>query len=80
MMALTLFISSTLRKYVPDYDPMSGVSFETREKMTVHTLCGRMGIPIHEIKMVMVNGVRQELDYVLTGYERVSIFPPVGGG
>jgi molybdopterin converting factor small subunit len=79
-MALTIFISSTLRKYMPDYDPMTGFGFDVKGGMTVLELCEHIGIPTQEIKMVMVNGIRQNLSYELAGDERVSIFPPVGGG
>jgi len=79
-MPLTIFISSTLRKYVPGYEPMKGLELSVNGRITIEMLCDRINLPKDEIKMVMVNGKRQDLNYELMGDERVSFFPPVGGG
>jgi molybdopterin converting factor small subunit len=39
-----------------------------------------MNIPIENIKIVMVDGRSEHLDYALQGEERIGLFPPVGGG
>ena len=79
-MPLTVFLSSTLRKYVPEYDPINGMSLKVDREMTVAELCEHMTIPPDRIKIVMVNGKSESLDYLLKGDERVGLFPPVGGG
>ena len=79
-MALQVFLSSSLRKYVPDYDPASGVELVIRKGMTVSDICRQLAVPTERIKIVMVNGTGKSLEHILEGNERVGLFPPVGGG
>jgi len=79
-MPLKLFLSSTLRKYVPGYQSLEGIDIKVEGDMTVRELSRHMKIPKEEIKMVMVNGRSEPLDYLLKGDERVALFPAVGGG
>lgn len=79
-MALKIFLSSVLRKYAPAYDPVKGLEMEVSGSITVAEVCREMKIPLDNIKVIMVNGRSQELDYVLKGGERIGLFPPVGGG
>lgn len=46
----------------------------------VRDVVERLGIPVQEAKLIFVDGKRGDLDTVLSGGERVGIFPPVGGG
>ncbi|MFO7737602.1 MAG: MoaD/ThiS family protein [Desulfatiglandaceae bacterium] len=79
-MRLRVFLSSTLRAYVPDYDPLEGVELAIEGKMSIAALCRQIKVPVDRIKLIMVNGKRQPFDYALKGGERVALFPPVGGG
>jgi sulfur-carrier protein len=79
-MPLKILLSSTLRKYVPDYDPAKGVVLYPEKDMTVAELCDQMKIPKDRIKLIIVDGKHKSLDHVLTGVERVGLFPTIGGG
>lgn len=79
-MPLKILLSSTLRKHVPAYDPIKGLEMAVNGGITVADVCQQMKIPTDNIKIIMVNGRSQELDYVLQGEERIGLFPPVGGG
>ncbi|MCD6298321.1 MAG: MoaD/ThiS family protein [Deltaproteobacteria bacterium] len=79
-MPLKIFLSSTLRKYVPGYDPTRGVSFIVDREKTVTDICKQMNIPADKIKIIMINGKSKSPDHILKGDERVGLFPPVGGG
>jgi sulfur-carrier protein len=79
-MPLKIFLSSTLRRYVPGYDPTNGVSLIVDGERTVADICEHMNIPADKIKIIMVNGKSKSPDHVLKGDERVGLFPPVGGG
>lgn len=79
-MGLKLFLSSTLRKYVPGYQNLEGINLKVDGEITVRELCRQMNIPGEEIKMVMVNGRSEPLDHLLMGDERVALFPALGGG
>ena len=79
-MSVNLFLSSTLRQYIPGYDPSEGVLFSVDRKTTVSDLCRLMQIPQDKIKIIMINGRNASFDEELRGDERVGLFPPIGGG
>lgn len=79
-MPIKILLSSTLRKYVPGYDPVKGMSFSVDGEITVEELCELINIPSDRIKIVMVNGKSKSMNHVLKGGERVGLFPPIGGG
>lgn len=79
-MALQIFLSSSLRKYVPDYDPSKGIELAIPRGTSVSEVCRELAIPTEPIKIIMVDGIGKSLDHILEGNERVGLFPPVGGG
>ncbi len=79
-MALQLLLAATLRTHVDDYDPLQGLRLPVPEGTRVRDLAQQLGIPVEEIKLVMVNGVVAGLETRLRGDERLALFPPVGGG
>ena len=79
-MTLQLFLSATLRKQIPDYEPSHGILVERAAGMTIEDLCREMNIPVEKVKIIMVNGRSRGFNEILKGDERVALFPPVGGG
>ncbi len=79
-MPLQIFLNATLRQYVPDYNPYQGISLEVAPGTPVSQLIDRLGLPFQEVTLIMVDGRRQEADFVLQGNERLGLFPPIGGG
>ena len=79
-MPLTIFLSSSLRQYIPGYDPSEGMEIKDVKGITIAELCQKIGIRIDKIKIVMVNGRKEDMSYLLQGDERLGFFPPVGGG
>jgi sulfur-carrier protein len=79
-LSVRVLLSSSLRRYVPEYDPSSGVDLEVDEGMSVAEVCRFMNVPEEKIKIVMVDGRHRSLEHILEGDERVALFPPVGGG
>jgi len=79
-MALQVFLSSTLRKHVSDYDPSRGIRIEVEPGTTVRDLCERLRVPGAEVKVIMVNGRSEGFNKPLNRDDRVALFPPVGGG
>lgn len=47
---------------------------------TVEKILKDEGISKKIAKIIMINGRRQDIDFVLKDGDRVAIFPPVGGG
>ncbi len=79
-MALEVFLSSTLRGYVKGYDPVNGLRVHGDFPISVTGLINLLKIPINEVKVVIVDGIHRDKDFILQGNERVGLFPAVGGG
>jgi sulfur-carrier protein len=79
-MALQIFLNASLRQYIPGYDPYRGLSLDIAPGATAGQVIARLGLPPAEVTLIMVNGRRQEADFVLQGDERLGLFPPIGGG
>jgi len=79
-MPVKIFLSASLRKYVPHYDPLTGVERTIKGPIPVSDLCRDLGIPFDTVKIAMVNGRRVTMDYRVEEDGRVAFFPPVGGG
>lgn len=47
---------------------------------SVKKLLQQLEVPIENVHLIFINGVRKTLDTHLNGGERVGIFPPVAGG
>ncbi len=48
--------------------------------LTIEKILNDEGISLKIAKIIMVNGSRQDTDFILKDGDRVAIFPPVGGG
>ncbi|HZF62446.1 MULTISPECIES: MoaD/ThiS family protein [Desulfovibrio] len=79
-MKLTVKLSTTLRDYVPDYVPETGLQVEMPEGSTVAQLAQHLGLPPQDIKIVMVNGRQQKVSDLMRDGDRIAYFPAVGGG
>ncbi len=71
---LKLFV--TLSKYLPE----NSDKYEVHEQMTVEMLILSLEIPMEIVKLIFVNGKREDLSYQIQHEDRVGLFPPVGGG
>lgn len=71
---------ATLRQFVPAAQVGEAVKIELAEGAQLQELVARLNIPLDEVKVIMVNGRAQALDYTLQDHDRVGIFPAVGGG
>ncbi len=55
-------------------------SVEIKEGSSLRDLLEQIGIPEDQVFTTLIDGKYRELDYILNEGERVSLFPPVGGG
>ncbi len=79
-MPITIMLSTTLRACVPDYVPAKGLSLEWGGPVSIGALAEKIGLPMAEIKIVMLNGRHATLEQTVKDGDRVSYFPAVGGG
>jgi hypothetical protein len=62
------------------YQPASPDRYPITPGNTVRELLASLKIPEFEVNIVFVDGIKGTLDSVLSGGERVGLFPPLGGG
>jgi len=79
-MSVLVTLSTTLRAAVPGYDPANGLSLPWDGPITVGQLAEKIGLPVREIKIVMLNGRHADLEQMVHDNDRVGYFPAVGGG
>lgn len=58
----------------------AAVEFAVQPGLTIATLLDRLGIPRERTQVVFVNHRAAELDWALSGGERVDLFSAIGGG
>ena len=73
---ITIKLFASLRKFTP----VSSDSYPVKPGITLKQLLEELSVPEDEVKLVFVDGVKHDIEFVLKGGERVGIFPAVGGG
>ncbi len=79
-MPVTVNLSTTLRRHVANYQPALGLTLEVGGGVSALGLAQRIGLPIGDIKVIMLNGRRVAPEAVVADGDRVGFFPAVGGG
>lgn len=79
-MPVNIFLSTTLRDCVPGYNPAKGLFVDVEAAVSVAELAAQLGLPLQEIKIVMINGRHAGVDGMVSDGDRVGLFPAVGGG
>ena len=62
------------------FAPENAGNFTVQAGTTVEMLIRELNIPEETVKLIFVNGRKQDTDYVLQSGDRLGLFPPVGGG
>ncbi len=73
---INLFV--TLFRYLPE--DIDSEQFEISDNTNIGQLIDELGIPDDLIKLIFVNGRKQDRRYLLQNRDRLGLFPPVGGG
>lgn len=79
-MSVHIKLSTTLRQNVPGYDPVAGIALPLEAPATASEVALRLGLPLQDIKLVMINGRQASLDATVSSNDQIAFFPPVGGG
>ena len=72
---INLFAS--LKKYLP---AESACRYPVEPGTPLSALLDQLRIPEDEVKLIFIDGVKEDASALLHGGERVGIFPPIGGG
>jgi len=73
---IQLELQTTLKRFQPAAPDRHPIKPGTR----VRELLGQLGVPEYEVNLVFIDGAKGNLDSRLNGGERLSLFPPLGGG
>lgn len=76
MIQIELKLFVTLAKYLPVKSEAYGI----HEGTTINQLITNLGIPNDIVKLIFINGKKQDRNYRIQHKDRVGLFPPVGGG
>jgi sulfur carrier protein ThiS len=76
MVHITITLFASLNRF----RPAAPENYPIESGITVKKLLKALGVPEDEVKLVFIDGVKQDLGAILNGGERVGIFPAVGGG
>ncbi len=79
-MKITVKLYATLARF--SAGGLAGTPFEVDlpDSARLHLLVSQLGIPNEETRVVFVNGLTRDMDWVLQPGDEVGIFPPIGGG
>ena len=74
--SIQIKLFASLGRYLPN----NADNFPIDTGTTIRDIALHIGIPLESAKLIFVNGQKSDLSAMLSGGERVAIFPPVGGG
>lgn len=78
-MKVSVVCFGAMRDFLPDQS--SGrIEIELEQGGTVRNVVGALGAPERLIHSVLVDGLRSDLDRVLTDGAEVTLMPPFAGG
>jgi molybdopterin synthase sulfur carrier subunit len=79
---LYAFLAERVAETLPEKGlrPGSPIEIDLPDGGTLSTLVEHLGLPQGEVKLTVVNGRLQELNYRLQSGDEVGIFPPIAGG
>jgi sulfur-carrier protein len=80
-MQIEIKLLTGLKQYLPDPDATGTVRpLEIAEPATVKHVLEKLGIPPDTPKVIMINDRQGALEDDVAPGDRVTFFPPVGGG
>jgi len=80
MITVHVKLFATLRDLRPGLGVGEAFPVDLSEGATVGDLVRELELPKDQVKLVFVNALVREFDYVLADGDELGIFPPVGGG
>ena len=60
--------------------PPSADRYPVRSGQTVKDVLSALNVPLDEVQLVFINGIKQDMTAILKDGDRIGIFPPIGGG
>lgn len=73
-------VSFKFHLYLQKYSGAQEIKLHIDGGLRVEEVLKRLGVPIEEVGIVVVNGKWQDVDYLLQDGDRVEVFPVYLGG
>ena len=73
---IQLELRATLKRYLP----AAPESYNIEVGCRVRDILKQLGIAEYEVNLVFIDGTPANLDSTIEGGDRVTLFPPLGGG
>lgn len=77
---MPIHISINLFATLASFQPQNAERYALEAGTTVQAVLLELGVPLKDVQIVFINGVKAELDATPQDGDRVGIFPAVGGG
>jgi sulfur carrier protein ThiS len=75
-MQITVKLHASLRPYGKSDSKYGLFPLETSEKATVRQVLRELGIPPEKVRMILLNGKGVDSETILSGGDRIALFPP----
>ena len=77
---MTLHVELKLFASLGHFTPTNADRYPVPEGQIIRDLLIALKVPLDDVQLVFVNGVKQDITYALEDGDRIGIFPPIGGG
>jgi molybdopterin converting factor small subunit len=77
---MTIHVELKLFASLGHLTPPAADRFPVPSGQTVQDLLEALNVPIDDVQLVFINGVKKDMTSTLKDGDRIGIFPPIGGG
>jgi sulfur carrier protein ThiS len=79
-MKIEFNLFASLDQYMPDLKNDQSKMMEFKSDASVQDILEQFSVPLDQVKLVFINGIRGEIDHILKEGDRLGVFPAVAGG
>lgn len=73
---VSIHLFATLAKFTP----VNAENYPVAPGSSVQDLLVELDVPLEEVKLIFINGIKGELSSIVQDGDRIGVFPPIGGG
>jgi sulfur-carrier protein len=79
-MKIEFNLFASLDQYMPIPEGDSSKTMEFKSGSSVQEILEQFSVPLDQVKLIFINGIRGEIDHILKEGDRLGVFPAVAGG
>lgn len=73
-------VSINLFATLANFTPANAENYPVAPGSSVQDVLVELDVPIEEVKLIFINGVKGDFSSILQDGDRIGVFPPIGGG